>query len=101
MTYVLDRAGLDALIAALAARDYRVIGPTVRDDAIVLAELSSAADLPDGWGVDVGPSSYRLRRCDDGAVLAHSMGQQSWTQFLHPPRRPIWTSDGMTYRRRR
>lgn len=92
-----DRAGLDALVDALRSRAYRVIGPTVRDDAIVLAELSSGADLPDGWGVDVAPGSYRLRPRDDGAVFAHAAGQQSWKQFLHPPRRPIWSSDGTTF----
>jgi ferredoxin len=97
VTAVLERAGLDALIDALAARGYRVVGPTVRDDAIVLAELSSGADLPDGWGVDVAPGSYRLRRRDDGAVFAHSAGPQSWKQFLHPARRPIWSSDGTTF----
>jgi ferredoxin len=97
VTSVLNRQGLDALVDALAARGYRVIGPTVRDDAIVLAELSSGADLPDGWGVEVGPGSYRLHRRDDGAVFAHSTGQQSWKQFLHPPRRPIWSSDGTTF----
>jgi ferredoxin len=94
---VLDRAGLNALVATLAAHGYCVVGPTVRDDAIVLAELSSGADLPDGWGVDVAPGSYRLRKRTDGAVFAHSAGQQSWKQFLHPPRRPIWSSDGTTF----
>jgi ferredoxin len=88
---------LDALVAALAGRGYRVVGPTVRDDAIVLAELSSGADLPDGWGVDVAPGSYRLRRRGDGAAFAHSTGPQSWKQFVHPPRRPIWSSDGRTF----
>jgi ferredoxin len=95
---VIDRAGLNALVETLAARGYRVVGPTVRDDAIVLAELSSGADLPDGWGVDVAPGSYRLHRRTDAAVFAHSTGQQSWKEFLHPPRRPIWSSDGSTYR---
>ncbi len=43
---VLSRSGLDGLIAALIADGYRVIGPTVRDDAIVLAEIGSGAELP-------------------------------------------------------
>ena len=97
MTAVLDRPGLDALVAALQARGYQVIGPTMRDDAIVLAELRSGADLPDGWGVDVAPGRYRLRRRADGAAFAHSAGQQSWKQFLHPPQRPIWSSDGTSF----
>jgi ferredoxin len=91
---VLSRSGLDELIAALVAGGYRVIGPTVRDEAIVLAELSSGTDLPAGWGIDSGPGHYRLRRRGDAAVFAHSAGSQSWKQFLHPPRQALWSSDG-------
>ncbi len=59
---VLSRAGLDDLVAALIADGRTVIGPTVREDVIVLAELTSGAQLPAGWGVDSGPGRYRLRR---------------------------------------
>jgi ferredoxin len=90
----LTRAGLDELIATLIADGYRVVGPTMRDDAIVLAELSSGADLPAGWGVDSAPGRYRLRRRSDKAVFGHSVGPQSWKQFLHPPRRRLWSTDG-------
>ena len=47
---VLTRDGLDELVRALVEEGYRVIGPTVRDDAIVLAEMTSGAQLPAGWG---------------------------------------------------
>ncbi len=90
----LDRAGLDELVAVLRGDGYRVVGPTVRDGAVVLDELSSGAQLPAGVGVDTGPGHYRLRERGDGAVFAHSAGPQSWKQFLHPPRRRLWTSDG-------
>ena len=90
---MLDTAGLDRLVTVLIERGYRVIGPTVRDNAIVLAELESAEDLPRGWGVDVGPGHYRLQRRDDDAVFAHSAGPQSWKQFLHPPRRRLFSTD--------
>lgn len=92
---VIDAAGLAELVSALIDRGYRVVGPTVSDNAIVLAELESADELPLGWGgVDVGPGHYRLRRRDDDAVFGHSAGPQSWKQFLHPPRQRVWSSDG-------
>ncbi|AFM16493.1 hypothetical protein Mycch_1702 [Mycolicibacterium chubuense NBB4] len=94
MTAVIDAAGLAELVEALKRRGYRVIGPTVRDSAIVLAELSSAEDLPSGWGVDVAPGHYRLRQRADDAVFGHSAGPQSWKQFLHPPRQRLWSSEG-------
>jgi ferredoxin len=92
---VLSRAGLDELIDALIARDYRVVGPTRRDGAIVLDELRSGAQLPAGWGVDSAPGRYRLRRRDD-AAFGHSAGAQSWKQFLHPARQRLVSDDGFT-----
>ena len=91
---VIDAAGLRALVSTLIDRGYRVVGPTVSDNAIVLAEIGSADDLPRGWGVEVGPGHYRLRRRDDDAAFGHSAGPQSWKQFLHPPRQKLWSSDG-------
>ena len=36
---VIDRGKLDELLTALAARGFKVIGPTVRDQAIVMMIL--------------------------------------------------------------
>src|SRR6201997_1272703 len=91
---VIDSTGLAQLVSTLIERGYRVVGPTLSDNAIVLAELTSADDLPRGWGVDVAPGQYRLRRRDDDALFGHSAGPQSWKQFLHPPRQLVWSSDG-------
>ena len=91
---VIDGAGLYELVAVLRRRGFTVVGPTLRDNAIVLAELDSADDLPNGWGVDVAPGTYRLRRRADDAAFGHSAGPQSWKQFLHPQRQQVWSSDG-------
>ncbi|MEU7141656.1 4Fe-4S dicluster domain-containing protein [Nocardia sp. NPDC046473] len=90
-TEVIDRPALDRLIDVLRENSYRVIGPQVRDGAIVVDELDSGTQLPAGWGVETGPGRYRLHRRDDDAVFAHSAGPGSWKQFLHPPRRKIST----------
>ncbi|HEX6234696.1 MAG TPA: 4Fe-4S dicluster domain-containing protein [Jiangellaceae bacterium] len=89
----LDRPGLTALVERLQAAGYQVVGPTVRDNAIVLAELTSADELPWGWGAETGPGEYRLRPRSDGAAFGHSAGPQSWKQFLHPPRVQLWSAD--------
>ncbi|MFJ3824909.1 4Fe-4S dicluster domain-containing protein [Streptomyces nodosus] len=100
---VLDRGGLDALVRVLKRRGRTVIGPTLRDRAIVLAELDSADELPYGWGVEAEAGRYRIRRRQDEAAFAHSAGPQSWKSFLHPRRVRQWTADrdadgGMTVR---
>jgi len=93
MPSMIDAAGLHGLVEELRRRGHRVVGPTLRDNAIVLAEIDSAAELPYGWGVDTAPGSYRIRGRSDSAAFGHSAGPQSWKQFLHPPRQRIWSSD--------
>ena len=63
-----EAAALEALFTSLDEAGYRVIGPTARDGAIVLDELTAADDLPFGWGVQLEPGGYRLRRRDDTAA---------------------------------
>ncbi|MBO0868134.1 MAG: 4Fe-4S dicluster domain-containing protein [Micromonosporaceae bacterium] len=84
---------LGPLVERLRADGYRVMGPTVRDGAIVLAELDSADELPYGWETTTGPGRYRLHRRDDRAAFAHAAGPTSWRSFLHPAKRPLWTAD--------
>ena len=85
-------SALEALFTSLDEAGYRVIGPIVRDGAIVLGELAAAGDLPFGWGVQLEPGGYRLRRRDDTAAFGHSAGPGSWKQFLHPPREKLWSA---------
>ena len=60
-TRLLERERLDDLLLALVARGYRLLGPTVRDGAIVYDELESSADLPEGWTDEQDGGTYRLR----------------------------------------
>lgn len=94
---VVQLTGLQPLVAALRAAGYRVIGPTmerageVGGGTIVLAELDSASALPHGWGVELAPGGYRLRRREDRAAFGHAAGPQSWKPYLHPPREELCT----------
>jgi ferredoxin len=91
-TALMDVTALGSLFTSLHDAGYAVIGPTVRDGAIVLDELGAASDLPFGWGVRLEPGGYRLRRRADSAAFGHSAGPQSWKQFLHPPREKLWSA---------
>ncbi|MEX2557738.1 MAG: 4Fe-4S dicluster domain-containing protein [Actinomycetota bacterium] len=82
---VIDRPGLDALIAALRDRGYTVVGPTLREEAIVYDEVRSIADLPAGWTDEQEAGTYRLRRRDDDALFGYAVGPHSWKKFLFPP----------------
>jgi ferredoxin len=89
-TSVVDPGALDALVAGLRARGYRVLGPTVRDGAIVYDDVESASALPIGWTDTHDRGRYRLERRDDDARFGYAVGPHSWKQFLFPPRVRLW-----------
>jgi ferredoxin len=87
---VIAPGALDHLIGALRRRGFRVLGPTVRDGAIVYDELASATELPIGWTEDQDAGRYRLERREDEARFGYAVGPHSWKQFLLPPRVRLW-----------
>ena len=94
----LARDALQALIGVLAARGYRVIGPQVRDGAIVYADLAQVADLPQGWRDVQAPGSYRLSSSDSVRYFAWANGPQAIKPYLFAAQEPLWrarkTEDG-------
>ncbi len=90
---ILLPAGLQQLIDTLRRQDHQVIGPTVRDGAIVYAEVEELADLPAGWTDEQDAGSYHLRQREDDAYFGYSLAAQSWKRWLHPPRRRLWRAE--------
>jgi ferredoxin len=87
---VIAPGALDRLIEALGDRGYRVLGPTVRDGAIVYDDLESAGELPIGWTDRQDGGTYRLERRADEARFGYAVGPHSWKRFLFPPRVRLW-----------
>jgi formate hydrogenlyase subunit 6/NADH:ubiquinone oxidoreductase subunit I len=84
-TVVFEREHLEELFRALVARGYEVVGPTVREGAIVYECLTSIQDLPAGWTDEQAGGKYRLKRRDDRALFGYVVGPHSWKKFLYPP----------------
>jgi ferredoxin len=89
---VISADALDGLIGILAASHDRVLGPTLRDGAIVYDEISQIGDLPTGWTDRQEAGRYQLERRQDDALFGFVVGPQSWKQFLHPPTETLWTA---------
>jgi ferredoxin len=87
----LDRSGFGDLLRSLVDAGYELIGPTVRDGAIVLDRIDGPADLPAGVGEEQGPGSYRLTRRDDARVFGWAHGPDSGKRFLFPARELLAT----------
>lgn len=93
---VITRDGLAALIAALRGEGFRVLGPTLRDDAIVYDDLEGVDDLPAGWTDRQDGGQYRVVRRTDDALFGYAVGPHAWKRFLHAPLLRLWKveSDG-------
>jgi ferredoxin len=90
MTQVIDRVAFDDLLGAIIRRGYTVLGPTVRDGAIVYDEVARSADLPIGWTDEQDGGHYRLRRRDDRALFGYAVGPHSWKAFQLPAEVRLW-----------
>ena len=75
---------IDKLFQSLAARGYEVLGPTVRDGAVVHDQLAGVRDLPQGQTDEQEAGRYRLKPREDGALFGYAVGPQSWKKYLHP-----------------
>ncbi len=82
---IIKRNDFDGLIGALQQRGYEIMGPRIRDGAIVYDEIRSAADFPEGWTDEQEKSRYRLKRRSDKALFGYAVGPHSWKKFLFPP----------------
>ncbi len=89
-TRIIDVAGLDALVHELAVRGYTVVGPTLRDGAIVNAPITSAEQLPRGVGDEQGPGTYRTTTREDDAFFGFAAGAQSMKPVLFPANELLW-----------
>ena len=93
----MDSEGLFSLFDALQEDGFSVLGPTVRDQAIVYGEVHSPDDLPRGLTDVQDGGSYRLEERNDEALFGYNVGPTSWKRFLFPPHTELLTitrSDG-------
>lgn len=82
---ILERERFPLLLEALVSMGYRLVGPTLREQAIMFDEIHGVADLPEGWTDEQGPGYYRLKRRNDLALFGYAVGPQSWKrQFFVP-----------------
>lgn len=82
---VLTREGLARLVQQLIADGFRVVGPTVRDGAIVFGAITGLTDLPAGWTEVQEAGRYRLARRSDEALFGFASGPESLKRSFFAP----------------
>lgn len=91
--FVLGAKDFQRLIDILADASYRVIGPTMRDGAIVYDDISATEDLPVNWSDEQQAGIYRLTERTDGTLFGYNVGPQAWKRFLHPAALLLWRAE--------
>ncbi|MGE0535621.1 MAG: 4Fe-4S dicluster domain-containing protein [Pirellulales bacterium] len=90
---LLDKADFQQLLDLLWGQGYRVVGPTVSQQAIIYGELRAVDDLPRGWTDEQRGGEYRLKRREDDAWFGFVVGPHSPKQFLYPPQVTVVEAD--------
>jgi len=90
---VITIAELGRLLQILTERGYELIGPTMRDGAIVYDQIETLDDLPAGWTDEQEPGRYRLHRRTDDALFGYAVSGQSWKKYLHPANIRLWSAN--------
>ncbi len=86
----LPRDALQALLDALVQAGYRVLGPRVRDGAIVYDGLAHVEELPRGVRDRQAPGEYRIEQTDDPRLFAWANGPQALKPLLFRPHEVLW-----------
>lgn len=88
--FILQAPHLHYLLEVLQAQGFQTVGPSLDSGDLVYAGLNSIHDLPIGWTNQAQGGAFRLQPRGDQAFFGYNVGQQSWKQFLFPPRTPLW-----------
>lgn len=81
---VIDSSGLESLLTALRRSGYDLIGPTVRDQAIVYDHVSGTDDLPRGITDTQEAGHYRIEERSDESLFGFNAGPSSPKDHLYP-----------------
>lgn len=87
---VISRRDFPSLLIVLSDAGYSLIGPTIRDQAIVYDQIRSEEELPIGWTDVQEAGKYGLKNRTDKALFGYNSGPHSWKNFLHVPFLQLW-----------
>jgi ferredoxin len=85
----IPKRNLQQVIEHLIRQGYRVIGPTVRDSAIIFDEIRSIEQIPIGWWDEQEGGRYRIIKGATDAWFEYVVGPHSLKNYTFPPRQTV------------
>jgi sulfhydrogenase subunit beta (sulfur reductase) len=82
--------GLSSLLTALQQDGFLLLGPRLKDGAIIYDEITGIDSLPVGWTETQEPGSYQLSQTKSGALFGYASTAQSWKKFFFAPTETLW-----------
>lgn len=86
----LSVADLAKLLTKLIELGFIVIGPKVKDDAIILDQIMGIDELACGYQDRQKAGSYTLEKTAQPTFFGYAVGPHSIKNILHPSQRRIW-----------
>jgi len=86
---LLPKSLFQRLLDTLQTMGYRVVGPAVRDGAVMWETIRQVADLPIGWRDVQEPGRYRLEQTGVTRIFGVVHGPQSVKPLAFAPREPL------------
>jgi len=79
----ISKKSLEIILGNLKLMGYKIIGPKLKNGAVVFSEIDSISELPIGY-VDVqGPGKYEIKK-SGGSYFSYVNGPISLKNFLYP-----------------
>ncbi|MCV6610883.1 MAG: 4Fe-4S dicluster domain-containing protein [Amphritea sp.] len=91
--HFLLRSDLERLFTTLTDNQYEIIGPTVKDGAVLYTPIQHSEQLPQGWQQLQAPGAYRMTRDNSQRYFAWANGPQALKPWLFAPREIIWQAE--------
>ena len=87
---IIEPENLQGLLEILNKEGYKILGPTIRQNAVIYDELTSIRKLPVGRRDVQNAGTYRLMEDGRGTFFGYGVGAQSWKKYFHPPEMQLW-----------
>lgn len=91
-TVILPKPALQKVLDNLSESGFELVGPTVRDGAVILDFIRNISELPIGWTLEQKAGSSRLLRNHSTDYFGCTVGPHSWKRYLFPPRVDLLTA---------